>query len=76
MVRSDRGLDFNDFVKAAANAGTAVRVQAFEDVKDVEVSFLDDDKACAWVHVHDSSDEQCDQCESHSYDELGPVYHN
>lgn len=73
---SKDGLTWEDMAKAGLNAGTAVRIEAFEGVKDVEISFTEEDKQSVWVHIHDSTGEQCDTCESHSYDELGPVYHS
>lgn len=73
LVASDKPLNPTDLAKAAINAGTAIRTTAFEGVKDVTVSFLDEHKHAA-SHIHDATDSRCAYCFAHSRDELGTEY--
>lgn len=75
LVTSNDPLTPQDLQKAAYNAGTAVRTTAFEGIKNVTVSFLDEHKSTD-CHIHDAVDELCMNCRGHSRDELGPDYTN
>lgn len=73
LVTSDQPLTPQDLARAGVNAGTAIRTTAFEGVKNVTVSFLDEHKYSV-CHIHDAVDETCIYCRNHSRDELGTEY--
>ena len=58
LVTSDEPIRPEDMREAALNAGTAIRTTAFEGIKNVTVSFLDEHKESV-SHVHDAVDQTC-----------------
>lgn len=75
LVTSDKPLTPADIAKAALNAGTAIRTTAFEGVKDVTVSFLEEHRL-SQSHIHDATEARCAYCFNHARDELGTEYTN
>lgn len=71
IENSKMPLTQSDMLAAAANAGTAVRTTAYEGIKNVEVSFLDEHKLST-AHVHNAAYERCKFCYSYAHDDRGP----